>query len=53
MRVTTELQTASIRVSRYCCDAGPGAKAFTEMHEGHPVSYVRRGSFGYRAHGQA
>jgi AraC-like DNA-binding protein len=52
MRVTNELQTASIRVSRYSCDAGPGAKAFTEMHTGHSVSYVRRGSFGYRAHGQ-
>ncbi|MDH6594711.1 AraC family transcriptional regulator [Variovorax sp. TBS-050B] len=53
MRVTTELQTGDIRVSRYCCDAGPGARPFTELHQGHSVSYVRRGSFGYRTRGRA
>ncbi|MFH0131528.1 helix-turn-helix transcriptional regulator [Variovorax sp. VaC1] len=53
MLVTTELQTDPIRVSRYRCDAGPDAQPFTEMHEGYSVSYVRKGSFGYRTRGNA
>ena len=52
MRVTTELQTDAIRVSTYRCDAGVGAAPFTEMHETHSVSYVRKGSFGCRALGR-
>ncbi len=51
MLVITELKTEPIRVSSYRCDAGPGAQPFTEMHEGHSVSYVRKGSFGYRTRG--
>ncbi|KLN57968.1 helix-turn-helix transcriptional regulator [Variovorax paradoxus] len=53
MLVTTELQTDPIRVSSYRCDAGPGARPFTEMHSDYSVSYVRKGSFGYRARGNA
>ncbi|MBT2334607.1 helix-turn-helix transcriptional regulator [Variovorax paradoxus] len=53
MLVTTELQTDAIRVSSYCCDAEPGARSFTEMHVDHSVSYVRKGSFGYRTRGNA
>ncbi|AGU49619.1 transcriptional regulator, AraC family [Variovorax paradoxus B4] len=53
MVVTTELQTDPIRVSSYRCDAGPGARPFTEMHSDYSVSYVRKGSFGYRARGNA
>lgn len=53
MRITTELQTDPIRVSSYRCDAGPGARPFTEMHSDYSVSYVRRGSFGYRTRGHA
>ncbi|MFM9923500.1 AraC family transcriptional regulator [Variovorax sp. H27-G14] len=52
MRVTTELQTEPLRVFSYCCDAGPDAKPFTELHEGHSLSYVRKGSFGYRTRGR-
>jgi len=53
MLVTTELQTEPIRVSSYRCDAGPGARPFTEMHVDYSVSYVRKGSFGYRTRGNA
>lgn len=53
MLVTTELQTDAIRVSSYRCDAGPGAQPFTEMHSDYSVSYVRKGSFGYRTRGSA
>lgn len=48
----TELQTGPVRVSRYRCSTGPEEKPFAEMHTGHSVSYVRRGSFGYRVGGQ-
>lgn len=51
MIVTTELQTGALRVASYRCDAGPGVRPYTEVHEGHSVSYVRRGSFGYRTRG--
>ncbi|MFS2204294.1 helix-turn-helix domain-containing protein [Variovorax sp. Varisp36] len=53
MLVTTELQTDPIRVASYRCDAGPDAQPFAELHEGYSVSYVRKGSFGYRTRGQA
>ena len=53
MRVTTELQGDAICVASYCCDAGPDAKPFTEWHRGYSVSYVRRGTFGYRARGES
>ena len=53
MLVTTELQTDPIRVASYRCDAGPDAQPFTELHEGYSVSYLRKGSFGYRTRGQA
>lgn len=53
MLVTTEVRTDAIRIASYRCDAGPDAQPFTELHEGHSVSYVRRGSFGYRTRGNA
>ncbi|CAA2105711.1 helix-turn-helix domain-containing protein [Variovorax paradoxus] len=53
MLVVTELRTDPIRVASYRCDAGPDAQPFTELHEGYSVSYVRKGSFGYRTRGQA
>lgn len=36
----------------YRCDAGPDAQPFEEQHVGTSVSYVRRGSFGYRYRGR-
>lgn len=37
----------------YRCTAGPGDKPFTESHAGYSVSYVRKGSFGCVARGEA
>ena len=36
----------------YRCEAGVSAKPFTETHDAFSVSYVRRGSFGYRSCGR-
>jgi AraC family transcriptional regulator len=47
----TKLETPRIRVYEYRCDAGPSDAPFTEAHGDHSISYVRRGSFGYRSNG--
>lgn len=52
MLVVSKLKTEPIRVASYRCDAGPDARPFTEVHEGYSVSYVRKGSFGYRTRGR-
>jgi AraC-like DNA-binding protein len=51
MQVTTVAQRPSLVVMDYRCDAGPGDTPFVEQHRSHCVSYVRRGSFGYRSAG--
>ena len=48
MVATTVLRSGSISVTDYRCSAGPADKPFLELHAGFSVSYVRRGSFGYR-----
>ncbi|WP_438027376.1 helix-turn-helix domain-containing protein [Sorangium sp. So ce233] len=53
MVVTTVVRRDSISVLDYRCSAGPGDAAFVELHGGFSVSYVRKGSFGYRVRGQA
>ena len=53
MLTATELQTGPVQVVDYRCSAGPGVRPFPEAHRGYSVSYVRRGSFGYRTRGQA
>jgi AraC family transcriptional regulator len=40
-------------VMDYRCTAGPGDKPYSELHGSHSVSYVRRGSFGYRTRGES
>src|SRR5207244_13568902 len=35
------------------CAVAPGAEPFVEVHGGFSVSYVRRGSFGYRTRGES
>jgi AraC family transcriptional regulator len=40
-----------VSVLHYRCTAGPGDRPFIERHEAWSVSYVLRGSFGYRCHG--
>ncbi|WP_439608701.1 helix-turn-helix transcriptional regulator [Hydrogenophaga sp.] len=51
MITATELQAGAIRVVDYRCSAGPAEKPYAEVHTGHSVSYVRKGSFGYRVRG--
>jgi AraC-like DNA-binding protein len=51
MSSTTLLQRPSITVSDFRCSAVPGDKPFTEQHRCHSISYVRKGSFGYRCRG--
>jgi AraC-like DNA-binding protein len=46
-------EDSTLRVWDYCCQAGPGDRPFTELHHRHSVSYVRKGSFGYRCQGVA
>jgi AraC family transcriptional regulator len=48
MVVTTILDRAPISVSDYRCVAAPGEAPFPECHDAFSISYVRKGSFGYR-----
>ena len=47
------LASASLSVVDYRCAAKPEDQPFPEVHRRHSVSYVRRGSFGYRCCGPA
>jgi AraC family transcriptional regulator len=51
MAATPLLLQPQISVFDYRCDATIGDKPFTERHEAHSISYVRKGSFGYRSRG--
>lgn len=53
MVATTVLRRGSLSVIDYQCDAGPADAPFVELHHGFSVSYVRKGSFGYRARGES
>lgn len=48
---TTTLRAGPVTVVDYHCAAGPGDAPFVELHDVHSVSWVRRGSFGYRVRG--
>ena len=52
MVTTRTLHRGALAVSEYRCNAGSNDKPFTEMHTEHSVSYVRKGSFGYRCCGR-
>ncbi len=41
-------ESPSLTVIDYCCDAGPHDAPFVECHERSSLSFVRKGSFGYR-----
>jgi AraC family transcriptional regulator len=41
-----------LKVIDYRCAAGPNDRPYTELHASHSISYVRRGSFGYRVRGE-
>ena len=49
----TLLQHGSVSVIDYRCSAGPADRPFVEAHGGFCLSYVRKGSFGYRARGRS
>jgi AraC family transcriptional regulator len=51
MVTTTVLRSGSISVIDYRCDAGPSDKPFVEQHGSFSISYVRKGTFGYRSRG--
>jgi AraC-like DNA-binding protein len=53
MSSTTLLARPSITVSDFRCSAAPGDKPFMEQHDGHSISYVRKGSFGYHSRGRS
>ena len=53
MAATTLLRSRSISVSDYRCEMGPGDAPFVERHDAFSVSYVRKGSFGYRSRGRS
>jgi AraC-like DNA-binding protein len=43
-----KLLSGAVEVLDLRCTSGPGVAPFVERHARHSVSYVRRGSFGYR-----
>lgn len=53
MPAATLLREGALRVFDYRCTAGPADRPFTELHGSYSLSYVRRGSFGYRTRGRA
>lgn len=46
------LLSGALAVVDYRCDSGPADRPFVECHRAHSLSYVRRGSFGYRTRGK-
>jgi AraC family transcriptional regulator len=53
MAATTLLRSEAISVTDYRCTAGLADEPFVELHGGFCVSYVRKGSFGYRVRGES
>src|SRR5262245_6134537 len=53
MSAITVLCSGSMRVIDYRCTATRHDKPYTELHDSFTVAYVRRGSFGCRAHGRS
>jgi AraC-like DNA-binding protein len=53
MRRTELFTSESIAVYDCQCEAGPADTPFAEQHSAFSLSYVRKGSFGYRVNGTA
>jgi AraC family transcriptional regulator len=53
MQARTLWRNESISAIDFRCDAGPADAPFVERHGNFSVSYVRKGSFGYRARGES
>lgn len=47
------MHSGPVTVVDYRCNTGPEDRPYTEVHGGHSVSYVRRGSFGYQHRGRS
>jgi AraC-like DNA-binding protein len=52
MVTSRTLRDGALGVVDYRCNAGANDRPFTELHADHSVSYVRKGSFGYRCCGR-
>ncbi len=53
MTATTLYRSNYLTVIDYRCTAGPNDRPYTELHSSYAISYVRRGSFGYRVRGES
>jgi AraC family transcriptional regulator len=53
MAATIILQRDALSVVDYRCDARPADRPAAERHGAYSLSYVRKGSFGYRVRGEA
>lgn len=53
MAATVIFQSELLSVVDYRCTIAPGTAPFVEAHDAYSVSYVRKGSFGYRLGGRA
>jgi AraC-like DNA-binding protein len=52
MSMTCISPGGGVRIFDYRCQVGVGAKPFVERHDRASISFVRKGSFGYRTRGQ-
>jgi AraC family transcriptional regulator len=52
MSMTCISPGGSLRIYDYRCQVGVGAKPFVERHDRASISFVRKGSFGYRTRGK-
>jgi AraC-like DNA-binding protein len=53
MAATTIFSRSTLSVIDYRCDARPADAPAVELHDAFSLSYVRKGSFGYRARGES
>jgi len=53
MQVTSLLRSDLVSATDFRCEAGPADAPFVERHGSFSLSYVRKGSFGYRARGES
>src|SRR5258706_5430229 len=53
MAATTLFESRLLSVIDYRCTASSADRPFAESHERYSLAYVRKGSFGCRAHGEA
>src|SRR5215510_425338 len=52
MSLTCLSPRESLKIFDYRCEVGVGAKPFVEQHGRASISFVRKGSFGYRTRGR-